>query len=202
MTGLSKLAASPRTLAIALLATLAVLAGATWFVIIAPKRNEASSLSSQIQVAKATLEARKHLGGAVTSQPSQSLFIRRALPDAVAMPQVILELSRVAGEVNVSLDSITPSAAVAYSGFSAVPLAVVVSGRYANVESFLQEVRDQVRVGSGGISATGRLFDVQAVDIAQAATPPLVSATLNMDVFVYSGVPVTGATATAAGASG
>ena len=92
-------------------ALLLVLTAATWFVLISPKRNQSSNLSSQIQVAQATppgtqTTARTRRQLAV----SQSLFIRRALPTPSRCPQVILELSRVASEEHVSLDSDHPAA--------------------------------------------------------------------------------------------
>lgn len=188
MSRLSKLELSPTALVAALLGTLVVLAGATWFVILAPKRNESSSLASQIQVAKASLAVGGKTVGHQGSRLSQSVFVRRAFPDTVAMPQLVLELSRVAGEERVSLDSITPTTPTPYSGFSSVPMTVIVTGRYVAIEGFLRQIRNLVRVEPGLVYATGRLFDVSGISLKQAPNPPAVSATLTMSAFVYSGV--------------
>lgn len=188
MTSLSKIQTSPRALAIAIVALLVVLTAATWFILVSPKRNQSSSLSSQIKVAKSTLQARQATARHASSKVSQSLFIRRALPDTVAIPQVILELNRVASSDHVTLDGVTPSAATAYLGFNAIPISVVVSGRFFDIEAFLQDLRTQVDVNKqGAISSTGRLFDVQSVNLTIAQTAPQVSATIALNVFDYSG---------------
>lgn len=199
MTSLSKIQTSPRVLAIAIVGLLLVLTGATWFVLVSPKRNQASSLSSQIKVAQATLQSRQSSARHATPKVSQSLYVRRALPDSEAIPQVILELNRVATSDHVSLDGITPTASTAYSGFNAIPISVIVSGRFFDIEAFLRDLRNQVSVDKQGtISSTGRLFDIQSVNLVVAATGPDVSATLALDVFDYSGLTLGGATTSGA----
>ena len=61
------------------------------------------------------------------------------------MPQIVLQLSRIATEEHVSLDSITPQAPVSYSGYQALPITITLDGNFLNVESFLQQLRNQVR---------------------------------------------------------
>jgi Tfp pilus assembly protein PilO len=193
MSFFSKLETSPRTLAIAVVGLLLVVTAATWFVLVSPKRNQANSLSSQIQVAQATLNERQITARHAVSKIDQALYIDRALPDTEAIPQVILQLSRIATSDHVSLNAVTPAALAAYSGFNAIPITIIVGGRFFDIEAFLHDLRTQVSTNpQGAISSTGRLFDVQSVTLSTSATPPILSATLALDVFDYSGTPLGG----------
>ncbi len=62
-----------------------------------PERSDAARRSSTHDEPA----ARKHA-------VSQTLLLARALPTDVGMPQIVLQLSRIATEEHVSLDSITP----------------------------------------------------------------------------------------------
>ena len=104
------------------------------------------------------------------------------------MPQIVLQLSRIATEEHVSLDSITPQTPVSYSGYQAVPIAITLDGDFFNIEGFLQQLRDQVRVSSEGVAATGRLYDVLGVTL-QATTPaPQARRDGDIDAFAYTGI--------------
>jgi Tfp pilus assembly protein PilO len=190
VTAIQKLDLSPRALVLALLGTLVVLMAATWFILVAPKHSKAKSLDSQIETAQTQLSIRQRAAHKAAHVASEAVRARRAMPDTVAMPQIVLELSRVATEEHVSIDGITPAPATPFAGFEQVPLTVIVSGKFFDVEGFLHELRNQVRVASGNIFATGRLFDVQGVNLAVGTPAPKVSATLNLNAFVYSGVPL------------
>jgi len=192
MSGLAKLSVTPKLLVIVLLATLLILAGATWFLVITPKKTQANSLDAQITAAKEQLFTRTHL----PKEPKglnpvlEGTLVNRALPDTIAMPQVVLELSRISGEEHVTITSLTPVASTVYASFSETPLTVTVTGKFFAVEAFLRELRNQVRLDAGQVVASGRLFDVQGVNINQGSKPPLVTANVSLDVFNYT-EPVT-----------
>jgi Tfp pilus assembly protein PilO len=180
---------SPTKLVLILAGTFLVLAAAAWLILISPKESKVSSLettikSAQTQLSKLTQNepaARKHA-------VSQTLLVTRALPSDVGMPQIVLQLSRIANEEHVSLDSIVPQAPVSYSGYQALPINIELSGDFFAVENFLQQLRNQVRVTPDGVAATGRLYDVLGVTL-QAATPaPKVTATVTIDAFSYTGI--------------
>jgi Tfp pilus assembly protein PilO len=183
---------SPRKLVLIMVATLLVLTAGTWFALVAPKRTSATHLQTNIQDAQAQLTAKRKAAQEKAARDArlQELRLERALPNVLAMPQVVVQLSRIATEEHVSLDSITPQPAVAYSGFESVPLTVVLTGQFDNIEGFLHELRIQVRVAGSRVNATGRLFDVQSVLLQQATPPPRVTATLTLDAFYYSGLAV------------
>jgi hypothetical protein len=191
---------SNEKLALALGALIVVLGAAAWLVLISPNRDKASSLSSTIKSERSAL---KKLSGSHTKTShhaaqkhavSQELMTLRALPNLTGMPQVLLQLSRIATEEKVSLDSVAPQTPIVYSGYAAVPISIQLTGDYFNVQNFLQQLLKQVTTSKDGVRATGRLYDVLNVTLALTATPPQVTATLMLDAFTYSPVIVPTAT--------
>ena len=86
------------------------------------------------------------------------------------------------------LDSVTPQAATAQSGYSAVPMDVVVTGRYFGVQRFLRHLRTQAGVAGPHVHASGRLFSVDSVSLAAGEEKlPQLAATIHLNVFTYSG---------------
>ena len=186
-----------RTARIVLLATLGatvLLAVAGWMLLVSPKRSQAADLKAKIAVAEARL-AVEH------TQPSQGEIsaaevrqLELALPDSGEMSNLVRQLDGLARRVGVTLDSVTPAAETGASGYRAIPLSVVVDGKFFRVNRFLTLLRNQVQVRDGRVRGTGRLFDVQAIDFEQSTAPrPNVRATLTMAAYFYGG----GAAATA-----
>jgi Tfp pilus assembly protein PilO len=179
---------SPARLVLILAATFLVLSAATWFTLIAPKQSKAQSLDTTIKNAQSHLAQLTHNEATVQKHAvSESLMLERALPSITAMPQIVLQLSRIATEEHVSLDSITPQTPVLYSGYQAVPITVTLDGDFFNIEGFLQQLREQVRAAGGVVTATGRLYDVLGVTLQSTTPAPRVSATLTIDAFSYTG---------------
>lgn len=194
---------SPEKIALALGALLVVLGAGAWLVLVSPNRDKASSLSSTIKSEQSTLRQKLSSSHAQTGKHatqthavSQALMTSRALPNVTGMPQILLQLSRIATEEKVSLDSISPQAPITYSGYTAVPLSISLTGDYFNVENFLQQLLKQVTTSSQGVRATGRLYDVLSVSLALSSTPPQVTATMTLDAFTYSPIIPTAAPTT------
>ena len=190
---------SPARLVVILAATFLVLSAATWFTLIAPKQSKVQSLETTIKTAQSQLAQLTHNAAAVQKHAvSESLLLNRALPSISSMPQIILQLSRIATEENVSLDSITPQTPVLYNGYQAVPITITLDGTFFKLEAFLQQLREQVGVAHGAVTATGLLYDVLGVTFQSTTPAPRVTATLTVDAFSYTGF----ALATASGTSG
>lgn len=191
---------SPRTLAVALAAFVVLVTGAMWVLAISPKHTAASTLDTQIRSTQAELKLaqRRTRTTSTQKQPAESAPLLRALPDTVAMPDIMLELSRLASEASISLDTVTPQAPISFDGYSAVPITVVVSGKFFAVKQFLHDLRTQVRVDADGARASGRLFDVESVQLGQAVPVPLLTATLAVRAFVFTGRPASTAPASSA----
>jgi len=187
VTAALKLDLSPRVFAAALLATVAVLAGAGWFVVIAPKHDRAATLQTAIENDQTAIAAAQHAAAQPTQTDSkEQTALQVALPDALAMPQLVDQLNALADQSGVTLDTVTPAAAETGAGYVDVPLTVVVDGRYFGVEEFLHLVRNQVSLNKAKVFASGRLFDVSSVQLDQTEPAPNVTATFQMKAFYFS----------------
>ena len=185
---------------------IAVLAAAGWFLLVGPKRSDASHLKSQIATANTTL-ATKTKAAAAASRRAQIAALL-ALPSAPDQPGILDQLNALGKSTKVVVAGVTPNLTAPTTG--GVALTVVVNGKYFQIRDFLRKLRTQVRVGhAGSVRATGRLFDVTSVSITPATTtaPDQLSASLNVTAAVLgSAAPAptstTGTTTTAAGAAG
>ena len=195
---------SPEKFLIVLGGLLVLLGVAAWVIFVSPNRTKAHNLSTTIKTEQSALKkltttqspTTRH--AAQTQAVSQALMTNRALPNVVGMPQILLQLNRIATEEHVSLDSVTPQATIQYSGYVAIPITIQLSGQFFGMQNFLQQLLQQVRTTKNGVSATGRLYDVTSVTIAAASIPPKVNATIILDAFQYSPVvlPPPGSTTT------
>jgi len=188
-------------------AALTVLAVATvaligWFGLVSPQRSTASDLDRQIagtqtQLAVAKSSPAPGAGEGGKSSGASTAALARAMPERAEMADVLRQLQRAARRTEVRLDSVTPQAVAAQSGYNAVPMDVVVSGRYFGVQRFLRYLRMQAGVDGSHVHATGRLFSVDSVNLAAGEkTLPQLAATIHLNAFTYSGSPadVTSAT--------
>jgi hypothetical protein len=107
---------------------------------------------------------------------SANIFgLAKAMPKQVEMPNVILQLSQLAGASGITFDQVTPTPAASSTTtavpttsttdpFEAQPIQVSFTGSFYNLVSFLQRLRNLVRVENGRLQASGRLFDVSDVE--------------------------------------
>jgi Tfp pilus assembly protein PilO len=198
-----KLPLSARTVAIVLLVTALLVAGAGWFIVVSPKRSKAGELAASIEAKQTELatatQARQPKGRVRSSEG----VLDAALPTKVAMPQVVDQLNGLARRSDVTLASVAPQPSVPGTGYVTVPVNVVVEGRYFAVQKFLHLVRTQVRLDKSHVAASGRLFDVQSVALQQTEPAPTISANLILRTFYYSPTTLTPpeATTTTSGTS-
>jgi hypothetical protein len=183
---------APVKLVLILAAVFLLLAAGTWVTLVMPKQSKAKSLDASISRTQETLRKLDHNAPAVQKHTvSQTLLLSRALPTDPGIPQIVLQLSRIANEEHVSFDSITPQAPIAYSGYQALPMTILLTGDFLDIESFLAQLRNQVTETKTGIGATGRLYDVLNVGFAPTTPAPKLSATLVIDAFSYTGLAQT-----------
>jgi outer membrane murein-binding lipoprotein Lpp len=183
VTAALKLDMSARAFAAALLATAVVAGGGGWLLLISPKHHKAATLQTDIQSAQQKLaDARKALAEA---KKAQQPALATALPSQLAMPQILDQLNAIANRADVTVNSVTPSTAVAGVGYYAVPITLIVDGHFFAVEKFLQLVRNQVSLKQDKFHASGRLLDVAGVQLS-STTAPTVTATLQMRAFYFS----------------
>jgi Tfp pilus assembly protein PilO len=187
----------------AALGAMLLLAVVGWMLLVSPKRSQARDLKTEIANAQTRLAAERSRPrqGAIKLREVHQLEL--ALPDRGEMSKLVRQLDALARRAGVTLDSVTPAAETGGAGYRAIPLTIVVDGKFFRVTRFLASVRTQVRLHERSVRGTGRLLDVQAIDFEQSATPrPNVRATLTMQAYVYGGgSAATGGAAAAAAAS-
>ena len=174
-------------------AAVLVYAAVVWFLLVGPKRSEASSLKTQVADAQATLAAKG--GGATPSRPAATpaadvIRLAKAMPPSADQAGLVLELSQLAREAGVSLSSIQVGQPAAdTSGATYLPVTVVVTGPYRRVTLFMRGARGLVSFGGGRVHATGRLFSVKSVQLAESTTGkfPLLDATIALQAYAYDG---------------
>jgi Tfp pilus assembly protein PilO len=190
----------PLAATIAIVVVAALLAGAAgWFLLVSPKRAEASRLrgeidSTQAQIASyhaASLQAK----GRQPIKVADLFRLSKAMPDRADMSGVLLQLNQIAADTGITFQSIAPQSSVPISGYQAIPIQLTFEGSFYNLADFLFRLRNLVSVQHGQLSATGRLFAIDTLSFSQSTQGfPQISATLVVDAFVYG--TQTAATAT------
>ena len=148
-----------------------------YFALIAPKRSDAASLKKQTAAVQAQIDANKSTGfmQALPAVRSANIFgLAKAMPKQVEMPNVMLQLNQLASASGITFDEVLPTPTGAASAvptvtastdpFAVQPIQVGFTGNFYNLVSFLQRVRNLVRVANGRLQATGRLFDVSDIE--------------------------------------
>ena len=173
---------------------LVVLVG--WFALISPKRSTAAGLKKQTAAVQAQI-ARNRSAAFTQALPavrSARVFsLTQAMPTKLDTPGVILTLNGLAADSGITFDSIQQGGSGASSAvptastdpFAAQPIQVQFSGSFYNLLTFLQRMRNLVRVENGKLFTAGRLFDVTNVTLAEGRNKwPQVQATLTINEFV------------------
>ena len=184
---------SPRAL-VALSAGAVLVWGALlWFVYVSPQRADASRAADDLAAAELEL-AQAQLGGRSPQQKSlraSDVFrLVKAMPESRDQAGLVLELTRLAEAAGVKLRSISSTElAAGPGGTTVIPVTVGVGGDFRDVTRFLQRARTLVRVRHGRLRATGRLFSVQSIELAESISArfPQLDATIVLNAFVYDG---------------
>jgi Tfp pilus assembly protein PilO len=184
---------SPRALTIVAVAAVIVYAAVVWLLIVSPKRGEAASAraelaSAEVSLSEARAAANRPRGAGV---PVADVFrLAKAMPATSDQPGLVLELSRLAKATGVTLRGLTPQSPIAgVVGPSLIPVSVTVGGSYFQISKFVERTQVLVQVRDGKIHATGRLFAVQSVALAESPTEsfPELDAVIVLHAYVYDG---------------
>ncbi len=149
-----------------------------YFALISPKRSSAASLKKQTVAVQEQINANRSTGfmQALPAVRSANIFgLAKAMPKQVEMPNVMLQLNQLASASGITFDQVTPGAtsstastvatvADTTSPFAAQPIQVTFTGSFYNMISFLQRLRNLVRVEHGHLQAQGRLFDISDLE--------------------------------------
>jgi hypothetical protein len=186
-----KVKLNTRTLGVIAGVCILLYAGAGYFLVVSPKKGEATRLDEAIAAANVKLVAARAAAAAAQNdtQPIAVADIFRlatAMPSSPDMPGILLELSRIAEETGIRFKSISPQSAVPVGAYQSVPIDVTFDGSFYALSDFLFRLRTLVSVRRGELHAAGRLFSVEAVDFSEAeAGFPTLAAVLKLQAYVY-----------------
>jgi hypothetical protein len=185
---------SPALIAAVTAAIVLVLVAGGWFLLVSPKRSEASHLDEEIAQAQTeAVSAQQAVDAANKIKPVAvpDLFkLAKAMPDDVDMAGVLLELNRVASESGIAFESITPGQPTKLTGYRVIPTDVVFEGNFYSLADFLYRLRNLVSVSGGRLNASGRLFAIDKLSFGEAdAGFPQIKAAITVDAFVYGDGP-------------
>jgi Tfp pilus assembly protein PilO len=159
-----------------------------WFAVVAPKRSTASDLKEQTAAVQAQIDQNRSsaFSRALPAVRAASVFsLAKAMPNQVAMPDVILELNQLATDAGISFDEITPQAPAADTAFDVEPINMQFTGNFYNLSDFLLRMRNLVRVENGKLLAHGRMFAVSDLQFEEAQQHfPIVTASMTVNAFV------------------
>ena len=177
-----------------------------YLLLISPQRSKGSDLKKQVADTEAQINQYRTLSAqAKAAAPIRvaDLFrLEKAMPNEVDMAGIVLELSRIAGDSGITFESITPQGVVAAPGYQVLPVALVFDGNYFELSDFLYRLRSLVRVRTGRLASSGRLFIVDAISFAESEKSfPRIQAALVVNAYVYGDAPVPGAAPPAAAAA-
>jgi Tfp pilus assembly protein PilO len=178
---------------------LLIVAAVGYFVLVGPKRSEASRLADEIAELETKVQTAK-----LAAQPKEAatqlkvagLFeLTKAMPDKDDMPGIMLELNSVAEAAGIEFRSISPQPAVASNGYRALPIGLTFRGNYFDLTDFLFRLRNLVAVRDGKLSASGRFFTLDSLDLHLQGDGdfPLIEAQLTISAYVYDPAAVSAA---------
>jgi Tfp pilus assembly protein PilO len=167
-----------------------------YFAVIGPKRSTAADLKKQTAAVQAQIDRNRSTGftQALPAVRAAGVFsVAKAMPTQLETPEVILQLNQLAEDSGISFDQIQPgptdSAATTVTTtpdpFATEPIQVEFAGSFYNLVTFLQRMRNLVRVQGGNLFTAGRLFDVSNVSFQEGPKGwPQVQAMLTINEFV------------------
>jgi Tfp pilus assembly protein PilO len=155
-------------------AALAVFAGG-WFFISKPQREEAKQLDEQLVAAQATLDgaaarAAQYRAARRSLQKHPEAFEKagKALPNRVAMPDLLRTLTRTAKGTGVTVgDLATKPGTSTTPGISTVDLDLTFNGDFLSLQRYLARLQRFVEVSQQKVDAKGRLLTLNSVKLAR-----------------------------------
>jgi Tfp pilus assembly protein PilO len=118
-----------------------VLAGAGYLGLVSPRRAAAARAATDAADARQQLETNRILAARLAAAEkvrAADLFrLERAIPDRLAVQDVLLQLTQLAQDSGISITSVTPGPPVAGVGFQKTPIDVAFGGTYATASRFI-----------------------------------------------------------------
>jgi Tfp pilus assembly protein PilO len=174
-----------------------------WFGVVSPQRSKASELEGKIAESRTALELAEALNRAEgrRSTSAEARALAKAMPAETRMSEILRQLSSAAKSTRVRVNSVTPSAAAPLAGYEALPMTVVVEGRYFGISNFLGVLRRQTRVSDEAVRAKGRLYSIDQIQFNGSSDERFLQATLTVNAYRFGGAAAAAATTAGTAAS-
>jgi hypothetical protein len=187
---------SPALIALIVVGVIAYLA-VGYLLVISPQRAKGADLKKQIAQTESQIAQYRALSAQARATASirvADLFrLEKAMPNDVDMAGIVLELSRIARDTGITFESISPQPPVLQTGYHTLPVTLVFDGNYFELSDFLYRLRTLVRVRSGRLAASGRLFSVESIGFSESVRSfPRIQASLVVNAYVYGDTPLPG----------
>jgi Tfp pilus assembly protein PilO len=191
---------NPAVIVLVVVGVLAYLA-LGYLLLISPQRAKSADLKKEIAETESTIDEYRTLSAqAKAAAPIRvaDLFrLEKAMPNEVDMAGIVLELSRIARETGIDFESITPQGPLAQPGYQALPVTLVFDGNYFELSDFLYRLRSLVRVRTGRLAASGRLFVVDSISFSESELSfPRIQASVVVNAYIFGDAPPPGTPAT------
>ena len=172
-------------------AALVIVALVAFFVVLKPKMDAGSQLDAEIaeletKIAAASRPKPKVDGETVEIDVADLFLLAKAMPDSDDMPGIILELNSIAGASGIRFVSIQPQPQAAAGAYRTLPIALTFEGNYYDLTDFIYRLRSLVRVDDGALTANGRLYTLDQIDLHEAEEGfPSIEAVLIVSAYAF-----------------
>lgn len=168
-----------------------------WLLLIGPKQKQIGNLKQQTSAVRQQISddlsraaTARGATGAPQIKTADIYRLQTAMPSAVDMPDLLLELDTTAKAAGVSLESISPSALTdSGNGYATERVSLTADGNFYTLTDLLYRLRNMVYDRGGVLESNGRIFSVDTVNISPAGNQ--LSADITLETYVYGSLPGT-----------
>jgi hypothetical protein len=176
-----------------------------WMLVVSPQNKKATSLRDETAQVQQKITAQLAAAAAARTavdapkiRVADVYKLAKAMPSVTDMPNILLELSQLARDAGVDLQSISPGQQTPVNGQTTIPITLNVAGDFYTVTDMLYRLRNLVSVRHGALQANGRLYGIDTVSLAPSGKS--ITASILMHTYIYS-APVAAAPVTPAPSS-
>ena len=174
----------------------ALIAGAMWILVVSPERSQVSSLSTQIDTARAALvSAQSQLASARTAAAGyvddvhQIAEVTTAIPPSPGEAALIRTIARLAGTKVDFHELDVASGGATATGPVSLGLSFTFNTSYQDLQNFLTELDALTTTDGAKVNASDRLFTIGSVALAPLS-PTTAKATVTASVYLQGAAPV------------
>lgn len=178
-----------------------------WLALLGPKQKQIGQLKQQTAAVRqqisddlARAAAARSETGAPQIKTADIYRLETAMPSALDMPDLLLEIDQTAKAAGVSLQSVAPSDLVdSGNGYSYEHIQLSADGNFYTITDLLYRLRNMVYVRGGALESNGRIFTVDQVTISPNGSA--LAANITLDTYVYGSLPTAATAPTLPGAT-